>query len=1024
DFGFNAQLYTYITSPDLVAPQLISITPTAGVVYELNSITLTFSEPVTNVDASDILINGVAAQTVIATSNNTVYTFYFPQPPYGSVAVGFATNHNIVDLDIVPKPLDTSAIGLWQYTLLNPNAPYVVSQTPIAGSVVTQLTSVTIYFNKPVTGLDASDLLINGSPATNLQGSNTTFTFYFPQPAYGTVSFSWTTNNGITDLSTPSNPFNLYQPGNLWSYTLIDKTPPYIISIVPEPGSVVSNLTTVFVVFSEPVKGIDMFDLLMNGVSARSLVFIGGTYRFVFAVQNASILKMTWSPYHGITDLADEPNAFDATAPGATWTYYAIDKIPPSVKSIFPPPGAALTEVSQITVTFDEDVTGVSTDDLLVNGRPARTVIGSGAGPYTFTFAPVLDGAVEVRWNLNQDITDLAIPPNKFAGGEWTYFIVKNVSYAGQVIINEIMFNPISGKSSDEWIELYNTTTNTINLNGFKFTKGIDYTFPNVSIPGRGYIVVAANTNSFKTYYPTITNVVGNWTGTLANTDETIELESPTGEVVNRVHYASEGNWAQRVRGSGAQLVQSITRSGTTATITIQGHGFASGDAVIIMGADQSEYNGRFTIGGVGTSTFTISVSGSPATPATGRILCFRATDRGASGVAWYCAADGLGSSLELINPAMPNSYGQNWTSSSTLYGTPGKFNSQLKDDIEPLILDVAHIPTIPSSTNSVIITAKVIDELSSGVQNVTLFYRNHTAQNPSGFSSLQMFDDGKNGDGVVNDGIYGAVLSPMANRTIVEFYVQATDVNGHSRTYPAPVLETNGANNTFGTTVQSANALFQVDDEIISNTMPYVKLVMTATDRAQFPPSNTSSDAEFNNTMISIDGAGTEIRYNCSIRVRGYGTRGRPTPNNRLNIPNDNRWNNCKGINLNSQFIHAQLVGNVLSQKSGLPAADAHVIQYRINGSNPAPTTAPQNGTGSGAGWGTFIMLKPVNGDLLDDLFPDNQSGNVYRVSSAGHNANLAYIDTNPTSYLNRGYFKTSNQSENDWTDLFNLCY
>ncbi|MGB9603114.1 MAG: CotH kinase family protein, partial [Limisphaerales bacterium] len=256
------------------------------------------------------------------------------------------------------------------------------------------------------------------------------------------------------------------------------------------------------------------------------------------------------------------------------------------------------------------------------------------------------------------------------------------------------------------------------------------------------------------------------------------------------------------------------------------------------------------------------------------------------------------------------------------------------------------------------------------------------------------------------------------------EFYVQASDINGNSRTYPGPVLETNGPNNTFGTAIQSANALFQVDDEVISNTMPSVRLVMTATDRATFPPSNRSSDAEFNCTMIATDGGGTAVRYSCGVRVRGAGTRGRTPTNNRLNIPNDNRWNNLAAVNINSQFIHASLVGNVLAQKSGLPSADAHVIQYRINGVNLAPLTAPQNGTGSGAGWGTFIMLKPVNGDLFDALYPDDPGGNVYRASTGNHNANLTYYDNNPTTYISRGYYKTSNQSENDWSDLFNLVY
>jgi|GEM_PF-1739293 len=64
-----------------------------------------------------------------------------------------------------------------------------------------------------------------------------------------------------------------------------------------------------------------------------------------------------------------------------------------------------------------------------------------------------------------------------------------------------------------------------------------------------------------------------------------------------------------------------ITRSGTTATVTTpQDHGFSSGDSVAISGCDQSEYNGSKTVAVTGARAFTYSVSGSPASPATGDI--------------------------------------------------------------------------------------------------------------------------------------------------------------------------------------------------------------------------------------------------------------------------------------------------------------------------------------------------------------------------------------------------------------------
>lgn len=68
--------------------------------------------------------------------------------------------------------------------------------------------------------------------------------------------------------------------------------------------------------------------------------------------------------------------------------------------------------------------------------------------------------------------------------------------------------------------------------------------------------------------------------------------------------------------------VSSLTRSGGTATLTTSTpHGFVTGQKVVISGVTQTDYNGAFTITVTGPTTFTYTVSGSPATPATGTIL-------------------------------------------------------------------------------------------------------------------------------------------------------------------------------------------------------------------------------------------------------------------------------------------------------------------------------------------------------------------------------------------------------------------
>lgn len=63
-----------------------------------------------------------------------------------------------------------------------------------------------------------------------------------------------------------------------------------------------------------------------------------------------------------------------------------------------------------------------------------------------------------------------------------------------------------------------------------------------------------------------------------------------------------------------------ITRSGTTATVSSTGHGYVDRHVVQIAGANESEYNGDHEIAYVDANTFTYQVAGSPASPATGTI--------------------------------------------------------------------------------------------------------------------------------------------------------------------------------------------------------------------------------------------------------------------------------------------------------------------------------------------------------------------------------------------------------------------
>jgi hypothetical protein len=96
-------------------------------------------------------------------------------------------------------------------------APVVLSLRPTGGAIVRQLDTIEVLFSKPVDGVDATDLLINGQPTRAVtMGELNQFVFEFPEPPTGIVDVAWAPNHGITDLSSAANPF----AGGSWTYTL------------------------------------------------------------------------------------------------------------------------------------------------------------------------------------------------------------------------------------------------------------------------------------------------------------------------------------------------------------------------------------------------------------------------------------------------------------------------------------------------------------------------------------------------------------------------------------------------------------------------------------------------------------------------------------------------------------------------------------------------------------------------------------------------------------------------------------
>ena len=87
---------------------------------------------------------------------------------------------------------------------------------------------------------------------------------------------------------------------------------------------------------------------------------------------------------------------------------------------------------------------------------------------------------------------------------------------SAEVTINEIFYRPIAAESeaepvAEEFLELFNSGRNTIDLEDWALTRGVDFVFPSVELASGEYLAVAADVEAFTSRHPEVSAVVGGW---------------------------------------------------------------------------------------------------------------------------------------------------------------------------------------------------------------------------------------------------------------------------------------------------------------------------------------------------------------------------------------------------------------------------------------------------------------------------------------------------------------------------------
>ncbi len=617
--------------------------------------------------------------------------------------------------------------------------------------------------------------------------------------------------------------------------------------------------------------------------------------------------------------------------------YFGVDSFTYKVND-----GSRDSAPAQVTITIGNvNDAPVGSPDLYATGpnqtltvAAAQGVIANDSDPDgTIPTATVATNTAHGTLTLNANGSFTYIPTTGYLGTDsFTYTLTDGVltsaaitvtitvSESGDnIVINEIMYRPgttFPENPLQEYIELHNRGTSTVDLSNWKITSGVDFTFPPSTTMAPGsYLVVASNLAAFQAAHPGATNVLAGWIGSLSNGGEKIGLTNALAIEQDTVTYASEGDWAQRIR--------------------------------------ETTFNGW---------------DWSPLTTTGGR-------------------------SIELRNPKVSNDNGQNWQPSAVVGGTPGAANGALTANIPPIIKAVKHFPAVPTNNDTVLISCELNDESPYTTLTATLFWRNATTTTPPAFSSIPMSSDGKGG--------WFVPVPAQANQTIIEFYISATD-GVATRTWPAPTAEG-----------QNANCQYQVDNEPSSTTADMYRMILTASENAAFNGVATSSDRQFNQTLIFTRGAETSIRYRCGMRIRGNSSRSYQFKPLRISLPNDDTLDGYSGFNFNPKASFLQFVGMRLFQAAGLRASDAIPIELRRNGVESTTST------GSTPDYGLWVRMEDIGGDLVNNRWPLAKGGGAYKKGRSDYYWRATQAAPANPDLLLDGWTKQNNSAANDWSDV-----
>lgn len=197
---------------------------------------------------------------------------------------------------------------------------------------------------------------------------------------------------------------------------------------------------------------------------------------------------------------------------------------------------------------------------------------------------------------------------------------------------------------------------------------------------------------------------------------------------------------------------------------------------------------------------------------------------------------------------------------------TPGLPNGTTSADRGPILANLAHFPTVPTSADPITVGVYIRESVGS-VTDVMLHYRAMFG----GETAVAMYDDGAHADGAAGDGVYAATIPAgiAASGQMIRYRVTATDSRGDTSReplFPDPAESPEYA----GTIVLNA---------AIDTQLPLLHWFVQNASAADTRAGTRGS--------VFFDG---EFYDNVYVRVRGVGSSTYPKPSHKFEF-NDGHW-------------------------------------------------------------------------------------------------------------------------------------